>query len=57
MKKPWYKSRTLWLGAIICLGGVAEYLNGVPAGASVSTIIAGVMTVIIRFLTKQSIGK
>ena len=54
--KKWYCSKSLWLGVIICAGGVAEYLAGLPAEASISTIIAGVMTVIVRFVTKQPIS-
>ena len=53
--KSRWKSKGFWLGIIITLGGVAEYLSGLPIEASVSTIVAGVLSVVIRFLTKQPI--
>jgi len=55
--KKWWTSKSVWLGALICLGGIAEYLAGVPAGASIATIVAGVLAIIIRVVTKQSLGK
>ena len=55
--KPWYLSKTVWLGVLIIAGGIAEYIAGLPAGASIPTIIAGCLSIIIRFLTNQPIGK
>jgi len=54
--KQWYLSKTFWLGVLIILGGIAEYLLNIPPGASISTIIAGVLSVIIRFLTNQPVS-
>jgi len=53
--KKWWASKTFWLGVLIVLGGIAEFIAGLPAGASASTIAAGVLTVIVRFLTNQPI--
>lgn len=53
--KSWYKSKTVWLGILIVAGGIAEYIAGLPAGASIPTIIAGIIAVIVRFLTKDSL--
>ena len=50
-------SKTVWLGILTVAIGVTEFLAGVPAGASVATILVGVMGVIIRFLTNQPITK
>jgi hypothetical protein len=55
--KTWYSSKTFWLGVLIVIGGIAEFIAGVPAGASIPTIIAGCLSVIIRFLTGQPITK
>ena len=57
MNKKWWKSKSLWLGVIIVLGGVAEYLVALPPGVAMPTIIAGILTIVVRFLTKESIGK
>ncbi len=53
--KKWYLSKSVWVGVLIVLGGIAEFWMGLPTGASVATIVAGVITVILRFVTKQSI--
>lgn len=55
MSKPWWQSKAVWLGVVIVAGGIAEYIAGLPAGASAATIIAGCLSIITRFLTNQSI--
>jgi len=55
--KKWYQSKTLWLGVIVVAGGIAEYISGLPAGVSISTMVAGVLGIVIRFLTKEPVGK
>ena len=55
--KNWWTSKTLWLGIVIVAGGIAEYIAGLPAGASIATIIAGVLSIVIRFLTNSPIVK
>lgn len=55
--KKWYRSKTLILGILIVAGGIAEYIAGLPAGASIPTIIAGCLSIIVRFLTNQPVGK
>ena len=57
MAKPWYRSKTIWLSILIVAGGIAEYISGLPAGVSISTTIAGVLGIVIRFLTSQPVGK
>ena len=54
-RKSWYQSKSVWLGVLIVAGGIAEYLAGVPAGAAIGTIVAGCLSVIVRFLTTNSI--
>ena len=53
--KRWYQSKTFWLGILIMVGGIAEYLAGLPAGASIPTIIAGGTSIVVRFLTNTGI--
>jgi len=55
--KKWYLSKSVWLGVLICIGGVAEYVAGLPAGVSISTMVAGILGVIVRFLTKEGVTK
>ena len=57
MKKKWYHSKGFWLGVLIVAGGVAEYIAGMPASASIATIVAGVFAVIIRVVTNKGLIK
>lgn len=50
-------SKTVWLGVLVVLAGIFEYIAGVEPGASITTIIAGCLGVIIRFLTSDSLMK
>lgn len=56
MGKPFWQSKTVWLGVLIVAGGIAEYIAALPTGASIPTIIAGCLTIIVRFLTSQPIS-
>ena len=56
-RKHWYLSKALWLGVLIVAGGIAEYIAGLPHGVSIPTIVAGVLGIIIRFLTSQGLEK
>jgi len=59
-KVDWGKtltSKTVWLGVLMVAAGIAEYLGNVPAEASIGTIVAGCITIIIRFITKDAITK
>ena len=53
--KKWWTSKTLWLGVLIVAGGIAEYIGGLPAETSIPLMVAGILTIIVRFLTKQPI--
>lgn len=55
--KKWYLSRTVWLGIIVVAGGIAEYIAGLPPGVAISTVIAGALGVIVRFLTNTKVTK
>ena len=53
--KKWWASKTVWLGVLIVAGGIAEYIGGLPAETSIPLMVAGILTIIVRFLTKQPI--
>jgi len=55
--KPFWKSKAVWLGILMCLGAIAEYLAGLPAGASAIQMISGILTIIVRFITNTGIGR
>ena len=55
--KKWWQSKTLWMGVLVILGGVVEYIAGLPTGVSATTVAVGIINIIFRFLTTQPIGK
>jgi len=55
--KKWYMSKALWLGVLIVAGGIAEYIAGLPTGVSIPTMIAGIISIVVRFLTNQPLSK
>ena len=54
--QKWQTSKTILLGVLVIAGGIAEYIAGLPLGASIPTIIAGALGIIVRFLTNQPIS-
>lgn len=58
MKIEWGKvltSKTVWLGVLMVAAAILEYLNGLPVGTSGSQAIFGCLTILIRFLTNDSL--
>ncbi len=55
--KKWYQSRSIWVGVLIVAFGISEYIAGLPPEVSIPTVMAGVLNIILRFVTKTSIGK
>ena len=55
MGKKWWLSKLLWLGVLEIAVGIAQYIASLPAEVSVATIIAGCLSIIVRFLTSQPI--
>ena len=53
-KKIW-KSKTIWLGIIEIAIGILSYLQGELQGG-VQLTAAGVLTVLLRLVTKQAIS-
>lgn len=56
MTKRWYFSKTLWIGILEFLGGLFTALAGQLATGGIITI-AGIITIVLRLLTKSKIGK
>ncbi len=54
--KPWYQSKLLWLSVMGIALGVVEFLEGLPPGASILTIIGGIIGVILRLVTNTAIA-
>jgi hypothetical protein len=55
--KPWYASKTLWVGLITFVYGILQFTGVVTAELSEATMatILGVVIVILRFLTKSEL--
>lgn len=52
--KPFWKSKTLKVNALLIVGGVATYLSGqIEAGATIT--FSGVLNTILRVITKEGI--
>jgi hypothetical protein len=45
------KSKTFWLGVASIVTGVSGYFSNLPTGTSISTIIIGVLVIIVRTFT------
>ncbi len=50
-------SKTVWLGILMMGAAIAEYIAGLPAGTSVAQGISGILAILVRFLTKDSLTK
>lgn len=62
MKKPIWKSKTLWINLLVMLGAIAppvrEFLVTLPGTETAAEYIAGVVAVVnmgLRFLTKEAV--
>lgn len=52
--KKWYKSKTLWVGILQVVAGVAVALSEKVATGSAITV-SGVLMIILRVITKEPI--
>jgi hypothetical protein len=50
-------SKTVWLGVFMILAAIAEYLAGIPAGTTFIQGLSGVLAIVVRFLTNDSLVK
>ena len=55
--KRWFYSKAIWVGVLMILAAVAEYIAGLPAQATITQAISGVMTIILRIVTTQGLLK
>ena len=53
----WWRSKLLWLGMLEIAVGIANYIATLEAGTTIAVIVAGVLTIVFRCVTKQAIGK
>ncbi len=55
--KKWYLSKGVWLGVVVCLGGIAELLLNLSPEASYTTMVVGILQIVIRAITNQPISR
>ena len=55
--KSWWQSRTIIIGALEIIAGVASFLIELPPETTLTALIAGVLTIILRIVTKIPVGK
>jgi len=56
--KHWWQSRTVWISAVEVLGGIIGLVfDGLESGLSWLAIGAGIVMLILRKITSESIGK
>ncbi len=48
-------SKMFWLGVVMIAGAIIEYLMNLPTGVTVLQIASGILTIIFRFLTNDSL--
>lgn len=54
--KPWWKSRTVWLGVLQIVGAYGGYVGTLfPPAAAAAGAAAGIATIILRTLTTQPV--
>ena len=53
--KNFWQSKAFWLGILTIIGGCIEFYFSLPVGAAVSTIVVGIIQIIIRFYTNAPV--
>lgn len=53
----WWRSKLIWLGALEVAIGIANYISTLDPGTSIAVIVAGILTVIFRIVTKQPLSR
>ena len=56
MSKSWWQSKSVWLGVLMVLAAVIEYLAGLPAGTSAIQAVSGALTIAVRLITNSGIS-
>jgi|TARA_Y100000034_G_scaffold131452_1_gene192215 hypothetical protein len=54
MEKDWYKSKTLWMGVLQVVGGIAFGIAD-AMGTGMALTFSGVATIALRIITKTEI--
>ncbi len=58
MKIEWGKvftSKAIWLGFFMVVTAIVEYIAGLPPETTIIQAVSGVLAIIIRFLTNDSL--
>ena len=50
-------SKTIWLGVLMIVAALFEYAAGLPPGTTWVQGISGALTIVVRFLTNDSLTK
>jgi len=53
--KSFWKSKLFWLGVIEMIGGVCAFITEQPPETSITAMVAGVITVLLRMMTNKGI--
>ncbi len=53
--KKFWTSKLFWLGVIQIAGAGIEFVFNLAPGASIGTLISGILTIIFRFMTNQPV--
>jgi len=56
MNRDWYKSKLVWLAVLQVLISVSEFLSGVKPGTAIITVITGIVTLILKFVSQKAAG-
>jgi hypothetical protein len=54
--KKWWQSKIFWLGIAQILASIAEYIGGLPAGATIVQLVTGILTIVLRFFSNSAIA-
>lgn len=54
MAKNWYKSRTMWVNALVAVGGILTALAGeLQAGGTLTAV--GLANIVLRYITTTAV--
>tara|TARA_R100000501_G_C2566035_1_gene74777 strand:- start:348 stop:527 length:180 start_codon:yes stop_codon:yes gene_type:complete len=54
--KKWYASKTLWVGLVEAVFGILQFIEANPE-VGTAALVAGVLTIALRFMTKSGLAK
>jgi hypothetical protein len=54
--KPWWKSKTVWLGVLTAIAGAGQYAGVAPHAAPAILAASGIAGIVLRTVTKQPLS-